>query len=312
MRDILLELVTAKFLFVYAYFGCILYVHFRGKERLRFGRQVLEHSGILAPYNVLMYAFSAVPNTPLLNARDFPELDRLRDNWEIIRDEALALNDAGRIEYTDKQIDLTFMSFRKRGWKRFHLKWYDDYLPSARALCPRTVELISSVPSINAAAFTMLPPGTELGKHRDPLAGSLRYHLGLVTPNSDDCSLWVDGDRYSWRDGEDVVFDETYIHWAANKTDQTRIILFCDMTRPLHTRFVRGISNFMNKRVFKITGSRNEETETSGLLNRATPMIFAAKTFFANIKERNRQLYYAGKYTLGGLLAAAILYAAFR
>jgi beta-hydroxylase len=27
----------------------------------------------------------------------------------------------------------------------------------------------------------------------------------------------VDGQRYSWRDGESVVFDETYIHYAENK-----------------------------------------------------------------------------------------------
>ncbi len=24
----------------------------------------------------------------------------------------------------------------------------------------------------------------------------------------------VDGERYSWRDGEGVLFDETYIHYA--------------------------------------------------------------------------------------------------
>src|SRR5689334_24353903 len=29
-----------------------------------------------------------------------------------------------------------------------------------------------------------LPPGGKLVQHRDPYAGSLRYHLGLVTPKS--------------------------------------------------------------------------------------------------------------------------------
>ena len=45
-------------------------------------------------------------------------------------------------------------------------------------------------PSIEAAMFTMLPPGGELGAHHDPFAGSLRYHLGLVTPNDDAC--WIE------------------------------------------------------------------------------------------------------------------------
>ncbi|WP_419146018.1 aspartyl/asparaginyl beta-hydroxylase domain-containing protein, partial [Escherichia coli] len=35
------------------------------------------------------------------------------------------------------------------------------------------------------------------------------------------------------RDGESVVFDETYVHEAYNHPDQNRIILFCDVERPL-------------------------------------------------------------------------------
>ena len=81
--------------------------------------------------------------------------------------------------------------------------------------------------------FAILQPG---GASRIRTAthsqGSLRYHTGLVTPDSD-AAIVVDGERYSWRDGEAVMFDETFIHWAENKTDTTRIILFCDIERPL-------------------------------------------------------------------------------
>ena len=31
------------------------------------------------------------------------------------------------------------------------------------------------------------------------------------------------------------MFDETYIHKVRNDTDEVRIILFCDVTRPLKT-----------------------------------------------------------------------------
>lgn len=110
---------------------------------------------------------------------------------------------------------------------------YDNPHPSAATLCPDTLAILEEIPTVKAAMFTMLPPGGTLGLHRDPYAGSLRYHLGLVTPNHDDCAIIVDGERYSWRDGEEVIFDETYLHWAANKTDQDRIILFCDTERPM-------------------------------------------------------------------------------
>src|SRR5688500_19772057 len=48
---------------------------------------------------------------------------------------------------------------------------------------------------------------SKLGAHRDPFAGSLRYHLGLVTPNSDKCRILVDGVPCVWRDGEAFMLD---------------------------------------------------------------------------------------------------------
>jgi aspartyl/asparaginyl beta-hydroxylase len=76
----------------------------------------------------------------------------------------------------------------------------------------------------------------------DPFASSLRYHLGLVTPNSEACRIFVDGESYSWRDGEAVMFDETFIHRAENKTDVTRVILFCDIERPLSSRIMTRLN----------------------------------------------------------------------
>src|SRR5580658_3786032 len=188
------------------------FVHFRGKKRHKLGRQLMDHSTFMAPYNSLVYLFSAVPNKPILNLGDFPELAPLRDNWETIRDEAKRLYDAGHIAGAQKHNDLAFNSFFKRGWKRFYLKWYDEFMPSAKEICPKTVELVQSIPSVHAALFALLPGKSKLGEHRDPFAGSLRYHLGLMTPNSDDCRIYVDGSAYSWRDGQAVIFDETYIH----------------------------------------------------------------------------------------------------
>ena len=93
--------------------------------------------------------------------------------------------------------------------------------------------ILKTLPKVKAAMFAELPPDGQLNPHRDPFAGSLRYHLGLSTPNDDGCHIIVDGEPYSWRDGESVVFDETYVHEAYNKTQQNRIILFCDVERPL-------------------------------------------------------------------------------
>ena len=88
--------------------------------------------------------------------------------------------------------DLGFNSFFKSGWKRFYLKWYDDFLPSARSIyARRRLHCLERIPSVHAAMFAILPPGARLPSHRDPFAGSLRYHLGLSTPNSELCRISV-------------------------------------------------------------------------------------------------------------------------
>ena len=51
-----------------------LYVHHRGKVKHRFTRQPSDHSTVLAPYNALMYLFSAVPAEPYIDVNQFPEL----------------------------------------------------------------------------------------------------------------------------------------------------------------------------------------------------------------------------------------------
>ena len=283
------------------------FVHFRGTVRHRFGRQVTDHSTFTAPYNTLMYLFSAIPTTPLADLGRFPNLQILRDNWETIRDEAIGLRDEGELRASEKVNDLAFNSFFKYGWKRFYLKWYDDHLPSARARCPKTIELVERIPEIHAAMFAYLPPGGELRPHRDPFGGSLRYHLGLVTPNSDACRIHVDDQVYSWRDGEAVLFDETYIHSVRNDTDKGRVIFFCDVERPLTSRIVTAINRFMIRHVVKASQTRNVEGEKVGALNRVFGVAYGASALTRRFKDSHYRLYYALKYAL----IAAILCAVF-
>ena len=162
----------------------VLYAHSRGVEKQKFSRQLFDHSTFMAPINMFMTGLSRLPaKQPYFPVEDFPELRQLTDNWQVIRDEAIRLQD--HIKAAQTHNDAGFNTFFKRGWKRFYLKWYSDAHPSARELCPVTTELVSNIPGVKAAMFAELPPGSHLGKHRDPYAGSVRYHLGLQTPNDD-------------------------------------------------------------------------------------------------------------------------------
>jgi beta-hydroxylase len=289
-------LLGPKYLILYVFLLSALYVHCRGRVRFGFLRQLFNHSTLLAPYNALMYLFSAIPPRPILDVREMPELARLRENWETFRDEAQRLFDEGYIREALKNNDIGFNSFFKRGWKRFYLKWYDEPLPSARALCPKSVALLESVPMVNGAMIALLSPHSHLNPHRDPYAGSLRYHLGLVTANSEACYISIDGQRYFWRDGEALIFDETFIHSVENNTDVTRLILLCDVQRPLRTRFMTAVNRWVSRHIIKASATQNMETEPVGLLNRFYAGVyhpFAARISSAarRLKRANRTAY---------------------
>lgn len=283
-------------------------VHFRGKVRHRVSRQLFDHSTIMAPYNVLMYLFSAVPNRPFIDQKHFPELAPLRENWQTIRDEALRLFDDGYIRAAAKYNDLGFNSFFRRGWKRFYLKWYGDFLPSAQALCPNTAALLARIPTVHAAMFALLPPGARLGAHRDPFAGSLRYHLGLVTPNSERCHIVVDGQSYYWKDGEAVIFDETFIHRAENQTEVQRMILFCDVERPLSNAFARALNRYVGRPLARAAATENMPGDRVGVLNRIFEYAYQIRVLGKRLRAWNGPAYFVVKWALlGGLMALVFL-----
>lgn len=279
---------------------CTTQVHRRGSVCLGFWRQLSDHSTFMAPIHCVMYLFSGEPNRPFPDTAAFPQLRLLEGHWESIRDEAYRLASAGQIKASDKYDDAGFNSFFKTGWTRFHLKWYDEAHPSARALCPLTTALLQQIPSVKAAMFAALPPGARLVTHRDPFAGSLRYHLGLATPNSDDCFLCVDGEKYSWRDGQGVVFDETYLHHAENRTPQMRIILFCDVERPLTNGIARNFNRFISQTLIRAAAAPNAAIDRTGGVNRAFAHVQRVRLLGKRIKARSRFGYYLLKWLLFG------------
>jgi beta-hydroxylase len=274
------------------------YVHFRGRARHSFLRQVTDHSTFFAPVNALVYLCSTVPSRPFLDLEQVPALARIQASWREIRDEALRLRDAARIRGSDVHDDAGFNSFFRRGWKRFYLEWYGEPQPSARAHCPRTLEILESIPEVRAAMFALLPAGGTLMEHRDPFAGSLRYHLGLSTPNSDACWISVDGIRYAWRDGEGVLFDETYVHHAANETATDRLILFCDVERPLSGRLARAANRWFGDHLMRASRSRNEAGERVGPVNVAFGQVYKVRLLGKRLKAWNVPVYYAAKFSL--------------
>ena len=133
-----------KLLILAYWIGSSIYVHYRGKVRHGAMRHATDHSSIFAPLNVFMYIFSKVPNQAYIPVSEFPYMQQVRDQWQMILEEGKALISDGKIKKSDKYDDAGFNSFFKTGWKRFYLKWYDDAHPSAKEFCPKTVALLKT------------------------------------------------------------------------------------------------------------------------------------------------------------------------
>ena len=239
----------------------------------------------------------------------FPELKELEENWQMIRQEALELMaDGGFDQITNKEsasyYDIGFRTFYKYGWTKFYVNWYGYTHQSAIRTCPKTVELLSRIPQVNGAMFSVLPPGGKLTRHLDPVACSLRYHLGLDTPNDNKCYISVDDQTYSWRDGKPLLFDVTYLHFAHNDADKPRLILMCDIERPMSP--IGRLLNWPYKWLMRATVVPNTDEDKRGFANKTFSTLVPLLEKSKRLKETNLPAYKALKYTVNGTLLLAV------
>lgn len=304
-----MKLEFAALMAVYA--GTFAYVYQRYADRLAFHKYLSNHVLLFAPLNFIFTFFARGKRSATFEPRGVPGLDRLQASYPIIREEAKALLDAGAFQRAPTNDEPGYNTFERGGWRLYRLKWYTKECDaSARQVCPKTCAIVDSIPTVRSALFTVLPPGAKLGRHHDPIASSLRYHLGLLTPNSDQCALTLDGVEYPWRDGEELLFDPTYLHSAVNKTDTVRIVLFCDVEKTQLWAPVKPLANAVDfGLVSKFTGA--DAKGKLSWVSAAYKPIYAARTFVKQrIKRRSRLAYNAIKF---GTIAAvlALLYWAF-
>lgn len=107
---------------------------------------------------------------------------------------------------------------------------------SNHARCPRTSALLESLPLVRIRehapeiCFSVLAPGTHILSHTGVSNLRVVVHLPLIVPA--DCAIVVGGETHAWREGEVVVFDDTFVHEAWNRGPSRRVILLMDTWNP--------------------------------------------------------------------------------
>lgn len=186
-------------------------------------------------FDRIIGASSLVSNAPVLNVRDFAWTQLLRDNWEAIRDEALAT----ALAREDAAPSLASISPDHRAiapvnqWRSFFLWGYGYQIEENLDRCPVTRSVVGQIPELNSAFFSILAPGTHIPAHRGVTKGLLTCHLGLIVPRDGDVRMRVKNRIVRWAEGETLMFDDTYDHEVWNDTGATRVVLLIQVRRPL-------------------------------------------------------------------------------
>ena len=119
-------------------------------------------------------------------------------------------------------------------WKMFFLKAGKIRFDKNCEQFPETMKILDAEKNIVSAYFSVIGPQKMLMPHEGPWCGILRIHLGIDIPTGGSgCTLVVKEQEYKWKEGECVVFDDTYEHFAVNATSKDRVVLFLDFMRPL-------------------------------------------------------------------------------
>jgi len=179
---------------------------------------------------------SELPVQPFYDPDAFPWVAALEANWRTIRAEldAVLAHREALPNFQDISTDQYNLTDDDR-WKTFFLYGYGFRSDANCARCPATARLVEAIPGMETAMFSILAPGKRIPPHDGPYKGVLRYHLGLMVPEApvERVGIRVGDEIRAWSEGASLVFDDTYEHAAWNDTDETRVVLFVDVVRPL-------------------------------------------------------------------------------
>jgi beta-hydroxylase len=199
----------------------------------------------------LIAKYSLIPNQPFFDPADFAWVAPIEADWKLIRaelDDVLAYRDA-LPNFQDISTDQYVLTDDDR-WKTYFFYGYGFKSEPNCARCPETARLVEAIPGMQTAMFSILAPHKHIPPHDGPYKGVLRYHLGLLIPATDErCGIKVGGQAAHWEEGKSLVFDDTFEHEAWNDTDETRVVLFVDVVRPL-----RQPVKWLNAAVIKVIG----------------------------------------------------------
>lgn len=133
--------------------------------------------------------------------------------------------------------DWNWLSYVDKGAK---VPSFANEAPIASLLLDHVPRLMTDSP-FGFAFYSSLGGGAEIQPHCSPMNLRLRVHVPLIVPEGD-CGLGLAGHDVRWRKGQAIVFDDSFVHFAWNKTETERVVMLFDAWHPeLHDEEIAAI-----------------------------------------------------------------------
>lgn len=191
------------------------------------------------------FFFPGLPNLPYHDPFLQPWAARLQaafpqiraEALQVLRDETQCLPDF--IQSRDGAPEYVSGDGPAPAWKAFFFYRHGRRHDANHARCPATssaleaIELCRIDDQAPEILFSVLAPGSHINPHHGVTNVRLVMHLPLIVPPGSGCALHLVGHgEHAWREGELVMFDDTYLHEAWNRSAQTRVVLLMDCWNP--------------------------------------------------------------------------------
>jgi beta-hydroxylase len=192
-------------------------------------------------------------NPPFLkNYHDiFPSSVEIENNSSVIISEFKRYNKENKPECIRKNnpgFKIENGSDNDNCWRALYLKKIGKIDNNFIKYFPNTIKLLKDE-QIHNAFFSILDPGVEIPQHIGYYKGYLRYHMGVIIPNNntgkidDKAYIICGGKKYIWKENEGIVFDDMYLHYVKNPTNQMRVVLYLDIKRKSSSYIVNKLND---------------------------------------------------------------------
>jgi aspartyl/asparaginyl beta-hydroxylase (cupin superfamily) len=241
----------------------------------------INYESLLIPLNKFYDLHVGGPRRPVFFdiAATRPELLELDRNFPVIREELLGILPDRRAipryhELDEMQYNISARVDPEKDWKVYPLDVMGVRPSAFCARCPRTTALLDGIPGLFEAFFSILEGGKSIPAHEGPYRGYLRYHLGLVVPEKNPPSIRLKDQVYTWKEGESILFDDSWEHEVYNHCDGDRVVLIVDIRRPMPQPF--DAVNRVAQAIMKPVYGRHILKKLKSLAHAAPPGTAAA------------------------------------